>query len=437
MKFGNRTVQVSNEAIAFQNPILFKELTLQIREMQEASAEDLLVHPGAQKLEKLIKHHTRMKVKVEITKDDGPQIMPPYIDRNHPLVQQAIRNLVSSSDGIRIINNAEELIRGRVDLKNSTVHGIFEELEGHIQMPVWSFREAKFTAEECAAMLLHECGHQFTYFEFMSRTVTTNQVLAGIAVGYDNAHTPQQREMILLSAKKVLKLSDKDIDVKSLASSSNSKVVETVVISSVVKKSTSELGSNPYDASSWEYLSDEFATRHGAGVALVSALDKLYRSMGHISTRSTATYVMVEALKITALITSLALAFMVRGNILANIASRILNFAFGLSLAIDSDSDKTYDRPSARMIRVRNQIVEALKNKSLSKEQQKALQEDLEYIDETAKQLKDRRQWLGVLYDFVMPSARRDRSQTALQKELEQLANNDLFAKAAELKALA
>lgn len=436
MKLGNRTVQVSNEAVAFQNPILFKELTLQIREMQEASSEDLLVHPGAQKLEKIIKHHTRMKVKVEITKNDGPQIMVPYIDRNHPLIQQAIRNLVSSSDGIRIINNAEGLIRGGVDLKNSTVYGIFEELEGHIQMPVWSFREAKITAEECAAMLLHECGHQYTYFEFMSRTVTTNQVLAGIAMSYDNAHTPQQREMILLSAKKILKLSDKDIDVKSLASSSSSKVVETVVIASVVKKSTSELGSNPYDASSWEYLSDEFATRHGAGVALVSALDKLYRQMGHISTRSTGVYVMVEALKIAAMVTSFALAA-TSNSAVAAIASRILEWAFGISIAIDSDSDKTYDKPSARMIRVRNQLVEALKNKSLSKTQQKALQEDLAYIDATAKRLNDRRQWLGVLYDFVIPSARRDRSQTALQKELEQLANNDLFAKAAELQALA
>ena len=104
---------------------------------------------------------------------------------------------------------------------------------------------------------------------------------------------------------------------------------------------------------------------------------------------------------------------------------------------MDGSGDGTYDRPGARFKRVRNQVVEAMKDKDITKDDMESLQADLNAIDDIMDRVEDRRQWAGVLWDNLIPSARKAHTQEQLQQELEDIAANELFIKAAQLKQMA
>jgi hypothetical protein len=146
-------------------------------------------------------------------------------------------------------------------------------------------------------------------------------------------------------------------------------------------------------------------------------LAKIYKGVWHISFRSGPTFLALEALKLCTIIVN--------------------PFLFLLLCSIDGRGDGTYDQPGARFKRVRNQIVENLKNKELSKDDHERLTADMTLIDDVLKDVNDRRQLVGVLWDSLVPSGRKARKQELLQRQLEDLVANDLFVKAAELRQLA
>jgi hypothetical protein len=77
-----------------------------------------------------------------------------------------------------------------------------------------------------------------------------------------------------------------------------------------------------------------------------------------------------------------------------------------------------------------------MKDKRISAEQQASYADDIATIDEILTFAKDRQQLLGYVRDFLSPIQRRRISQEKLQRELESIANNDLFVKAASLRQL-
>lgn len=404
---------IGMESLDFQPTTFFKELTAAFAELQEAK-KDAGDSPVVQQISKIIANHTGINAIISIGLYD-PCVEIPHLDKNHPLVTAIMRNHVSSSDGLQLIAKAEGAVRGSVNLKTGKVSGVFSELQARIHLPRTMFENKRFDADEIAAITMHEVGHLFTYFEYISRTVTTNQVLAGVSKGLDGSGTVEERQAVLTSAKEVLKL--KDLDVKELAKSNNKKVAEVVIITNVARQTESELGSNLYDNNSWEMLADQFAARYGAYRALTTALAKYYKGAWNISFRSLPSFLFMEAFK-------LAMLFMLPG----------LGILF---MAMDGSGDGTYDRPGARLTRVRNQIVENLKDKNLSKDDHSRLMADLSAIDDVLAGVNDRRQLVGLIWDSLIPAARRAYRQEKQQQELEALVANDLFIKAAELKQMA
>lgn len=423
---------ISLESIDFQGESLFlKELALTLKEMKgmKQSAVDESNHGG--RLSAIIRHHTNMNLTVSLG-DQDPCVEIPMVNKNNVLINSFIRNWFNSDVGLKMIGNAEDgVVRGKVNMKTGKVSGVFSDIQTTIHMPVVMLVGTKYTEQEIAAIILHEVGHIFTYFEFMSRSMTTNQALAGMAKALDGSGDIKEREVIFMTVKKTLGL--KDLDTAELLKSNSNKVAEMVVLTNVVKKSQSELGSNVYDFSSWEYLADQYAARQGAGRHLVTGLDKLYRGHFNISFRSLPTYLAFEALKAMLLVGSIALITTGAGMHLGG---------YGLQgtlilTAMDGSGDGTYDTPGARFKRVRNQIVENLKDKKLSKDDTERLHADLKAIDTVMESVEDRRQLFGVLWDFISPSARKAWNQKTLQKELEDVAVNELFVKASQLKMMA
>lgn len=422
-------IQLSMEAIQFQqSQAFFKELTLAFSELKKKKAAELRKDSeGSGLLSKIIKNHTKLKVAVDIT-DYGPAIEVPHLNKNHPLVHDTKRAWISSADGMRAIAEAGGTVRGSVNLATGQVTGVFTEMDNRLYFPADMIASSKYTAEELAAVALHEVGHLMTYCEYMTRTVTTNQVLAGMAAALGKAGTPEEREAILISTKKALHL---DIDTGELAKEKDNEVVTYVVISNVAKTTADEIGFNIYDLNSWEMLSDQYVARQGAGRYLVTALDKLYRSYGNISFRSLPAYLAMEGLKFSLVVGGLAVGL--TGGLLG-LAGR---YAFTLGtvlIMMDGMGDGTYDRPGMRLLRVRNQIIEEMKDKKVKGEYAERLSEDLAAIDSVLKEVNDREQLWGKLWNLFSKDSRRRLSQEQLTRELETIASNDLFAASLRLR---
>ena len=415
---------VVNESILFQvNSQLFKELILSFKALQKEAKDKISDSELVTNISKIIKHHTGLNVTLNIA-NNNPQVTIPMVNKNNVLVNSVIRNVVSSSDGLKIIAESKGAAKGSVNLKTGEVSGIFSEVSSTIDMPTYMFTTMQFTPEEISAIVLHEIGHLVVYYEYMSRTVSTNQALAGVSKALDKSGTVEEREAVLITAKTALRL--KDLDAKLLAKSNNKKVAEIVIITNIVKETVSELGCNIYDVSTWEYLADQYAARHGAGRYLATGLEKIYKSIGNISFRSTPTYLAMEALKVLLIISPIMLLIT---------AESMLGLGMVLMM-LDSDNP-TYDRPGERIKRIRDQIVENLKDKKLDKDDIERLNADIAAIDVILKEVDDRRQFISVLWDIVSSTSRKARNQESLQKELEDLIVNDLFVMASKLKIAA
>jgi predicted Zn-dependent protease with MMP-like domain len=401
------------ESIDFQPTSFFKEMVLLVSELQNVKSAEVQDSEILGKISNLIKHYTGISVTFDIA-DHQPHVNVPPVNRNNVLVNSFIRNFVSSSVGIRMISQADHAVRGAVNLKESKVTGIFTEVDSVIGLPLYFFTTKKFSAEEISGVIFHEIGHLFTYFEFMTRSVSTNQILAGLAKSLDDSGTVEEREAVLISVKQALKL--KDLNEKELAKSTDKRVAEVVVITNVVKQTESELGSNIYDFSTWEMLSDQFAARHGAHRHVVTALSKIYQGGWNISFRSLPAYLAMEAAKLVLLILAPHLSI--------------------LLMSMDGSGDGTYDRPGARFKRLRNQVVENLKDKKLKAEDHERLTADLKTIDDVLAGVEDRRQLVEVIWNAVIPYSRKAWNQERLQRELENLAVNELFVKSAELRQM-
>lgn len=415
--FDNSGNVLSLESIDFQaGQVLFQELTMAFEQLRKVSKKTLPDSDEARMISTIIRNHCDAEVQMSFDVQ-GPAVQVPNVNKNHPLVVDIHRNMVSSGNGLSLVNSANGVCRGGVNLKISRLTGIFTKIPHIIEFPMGYVVGSKFTNEELAAIVLHELGHIFTYYEYMSRSLTTNQALAGLAQAYKADLTLPERETILLSVHKAVGLGSSGI--KELAKSSNNKVVEAVVLSNIMRQSESELGSNIYDMTSWEYLSDQFATRHGAGRHLVTALDKVMNSVFTPSFRSTPVFMAIEAFKILATVSSLM----------------TLNPfpLIGIMLTTMPGND-TYDKPEARFLRVRNQIVEAQKDNRTTQEDRDRLAADLRSIDAITTHVNDRRDFFTLLWHTLSPRFRNQWKQEQLQKDLEAIAASELFDKANQLK---
>lgn len=411
----------AQESIQFQDDTFFKDLTASFERLRKAKSDESAFSEETGALSSIIKHHTGLNLVYEFG-FQGPAVDVPDVHKNSPLVSGWRRGWLNNADGQRMVANADGLVRGSVNLKTGRVSGCWEEITSRIFFPTEMVHTSRFSAEECAGVTLHEVGHLITYYEYITRMVTTNQVLSGVARGIEQSSTQQERETVLLSAKKALKLSE--LDVEALAKTNSSKAAEIVILNALAVETASELGSNIYDANNWEYLADQYAARMGAARPLATALEKIYRGSNNISFRNTPMFLAMEAVKI----------IMLFGGMFVMPA---VSFIGLILILTDGPGDETYDRPGVRIKRVRNQIMEQLKDRKLSKEDVVTLQEDLAALDDMLEKINDRLQFFTWVAKAFSKNLRGRLKAEQVQQELESLVANDLFNSAASLRNMA
>ena len=403
------------ESIAFQNTTFFDELTLAFDEVKSLKETEVGDSEPIYRISKIIKNHTNLNITIDAENDYPPCIDIPNIDRNNPLINAAQRAIVNSTDGLTMIESSNNVLHGTVNIKTAKVSGVFSDIKAKMYLGKAFIQGNKYSSQELAAITLHEVGHLFTYFEFITRTVRTNQVLAGLSKILDGSENQEKREVALLSAKKALKLDKLDL---SQLKDVNTKTTQVVLIDALVKETRTELGYNLFAESSWEYLCDQFSARHGAGVHLATALSKIYKSQYNISYRSLAVYLAVEMIKVI---------------LISNLA--FLGILF-LVVMLDSQDGGGYDLPSARLKRIRDQATQYLKNKQISDVERRRILDEIESIDKLLAEMTNRKQLFTYIHEFFSKRTRDERAYRKLQYELEDIAMNDLYVKAAEFKLM-
>jgi hypothetical protein len=181
-------------------------------------------------------------------------------------------------------------------------------------------------------------------------------------------------------------------------------------------------------------VADQFANRHGAGRALVTALAKLFRESPDSYTRPIWLSFIFDVLKIifyTGVISFAAISNPLSISLWIAIGSMVIGY-----LAVSNPELRIYDDPAERLERIRKDTIQTLKSNIFNQKVRNKLLADLEEMKEIAKPFKDYRSLANMLWIYIGSSRRRQYKQMRFEQELEKLVNNEIFVKAAQLQSL-
>jgi uncharacterized protein (DUF488 family) len=407
----------SIESISQQSGALFAELTKAVtflRSDKKYTTESIL----KSEIMDIVKAYTNMSIVFHITEGRQACIRLPDFDANHPF-NRGYQQMFGAYEGVQVIQALGGKSLGGVSLKEGRVYGVYENISGDVFIGNKYFNDSRYSDGQLAAIILHELGHLFTYFEFLGSVVTTVHAINCTAKTVMETEDYEKRMVAIKEAERTLgidvpdpeKLAAKPKAIRSLAT-------QTILISRVSKRIRSETGNSVYELRSCEQLADQFAARHGAGRDLVFALDQLYRDHSDTSTMNTFEYIIVQICK-----TILVLA----GLILFTIPVAMWIIFFNPTI-------KYYDDPEARVKFIRQQMTNELKDKTLSDKRRDEILADLELVDRIEDGLDDKRSLLELFWTEIIPSGISAAGQEKAMKHLEELLNNELFVQAAKLR---
>jgi hypothetical protein len=299
---------------------------------------------------------------------------------------------------------------GYVDHVAGTVGGCFSQVPIKINMPLKKLKDKDIPVECLVAATLHEIGHIYVFYAFLSRTYYTNLVLQGMHEKMANRPTGDQKFTII--AKSINDINPKaTIDSDVFKDIDDPEVISVALLSEAVNDSVHELGHNVYDYTNWESLADDYATRHGAGPWLARMLDQVYSQSFNISGRPLPVFLLFEALKIFSLIIP----------------------PLGIFLILQDSTSPLYDGAEARLNRIRNTMLDAIDlDKTLTREDITRMKSEMEVLERITADYKDRRQLGEVILWLLSKENRKNRRYMLTQRELEDLANHTLKLRMAE-----
>lgn len=414
---------LAQETIAFQKNLnFFNNLTELFEKLRQVSVKDLADHVIVQKLQKCILDESGISCNILIREDKyGIRISIPQMNPNHVLFDDLRQSFASTSNLVQLMDSDTTVVKGFVNPATGKIGGAFSKVVNDLHIPIPDLFNNRLTAKHLAAIILHELGHIWAHFYMFVATVRTSAIFDYLekTLVFDDKEADQtklhaKRVIAITTAGKAAHMSKSELE--SLYQLKSKQAIQFIIVSNIAEECKSDIGQNIYDPTTWEYLADEYAVRMGAGTELAVALDILARSSPlSRSHRSFARYLAFEVIKFTLL------------------AVPGLTFLGIMLMAMDGSSNY-HDDPEARFRRIRNQFIEQLKDKSLSKDELKSIDEDIKLLDGLLNDVKDRRQFISVIIEAVVPSLRRRRTVLDKVRILEQLAANELFNMAQQLR---
>ena len=429
MNFLNVKDAIGTEAIDFQSSVVADQITKMFEDILKCKsgkeADDSEAHKA---LVTFMEKETGLKIDLKFNTPYPPCMMPIHVNPSSILGDSDFKDYYTK-DANKVIKKLEDNEKTFVDLKNAKVGGAFSTVPSKIYMGFRQLKDMKLTAREVAAVFMHEVGHAFVAYELAFNTIQTNQILLAL----HKSLVANDQKLFEYS----LKLTEKKLGPNSgvyneLKEETDTAVVTTVVMAKIQEKRVSELGTAAYDKTTYEALADNFATRMGLGRELVTSLEKIHRLYGSPE-YSGETRFIYNMIQITVATYSMLLGA-VLGSVLLMIAGAPLFFLITWAVSDGAEYQNVYDKLKIRYKRVREQLISRLKVKSLAPELVKNILEDLKVLDKIIDQAGEFNSILNVVGNIIYPSNWVLSSRKNAQRLLEELASNDLFIKAAQLR---
>lgn len=393
------------------------------------------ISPELREIEDIIRATTGIDIDLGIIDEPvtNAWVLIPTINGNHALLgpEQQTGNEKQIAKFFRGV--AEKYATSEVDNVNGKISGQFTKITFTVRLTS-GLIQSNLSAEEISAVLFHEIGHIWSYCAWFKNSIMRNHALVDAITKFVGAVDDVERTMVL---RKVEKEHTVTIKNKEYLATNNDVAGATVVILDAVNRSfDSATGSNIYDYRSWEALSDQYVARLGGGMYLASSLDKMDRAYGDASKRSSLWFLVTESIKfICGILFNLVMTAATMGIwafiIIAALVSTITTPVGNSGLFYDS-----YDRPGERITRIRNELVDSLKNRSIAPEIRKMILSDIAFLDNILAKTKDRFTFWTQIMLFLSSNRRKELSEIQQQQALEKIANSNLYVLGSKLETL-
>lgn len=418
-----KQLTLGNESIAFQTGDFFKDLIKLITDIRDSGArteQDFAKHMIA--IDKCIFDHTGITCSSQPIPDyENAFVILPMMTKGNVLSRPDFRKFQQKhwdADTISFLNVEK---KGWIDPANSRVGGAFSEIVFRTYVGTYYFTDKRSTVEECAATIIHELGHAYTFIQFIADTLIVNNVLQRSYQELIDGKPDKKIKIILTKAADDMCIKNRDW-LEAVNDETDEAVAFRLLVTAVQIEERKMDNKRYFTINAAEELADIFAARHGAGRAIVSMRSKRI-SMPRQS------YDIMQNVAWTIFWAVFIPFSPLGGGLLASVGA--LATILGFSRA-GSEMDITKFKQEAQ--KMRNQFVENIKVGKLPKDQIAAIIDNINFTDKTIQSYQGSIDQPAVVK--FMDMFRRGKMDARASREytdkLEVLVANDLFIRAAQ-----
>lgn len=312
--------------------------------------------------------------------------------------------------------------KGYIDFKYAKVGGYLSEIKHYLIIDFFSaIKDLKFSNKELLAVILHEIGHAFTGLEYHHKLEKVNTVISDIIQEINKNNTDK--------AIFIFKSHFKDEEFKNITISNKKEIYDFYgkLAIAYLKEINTQMVNAKYDETNFELLADSFAGRFGLYKELVSSLHIIHKRYNILVDNNLTNYSILFLLDLLLGLLSLALLG----------PAAIILSAFLILTVYNSNSElnvMVYDLPLDRYNRIKNNLINQIKNIELPKELLQDLYDQYVFITETIEKSLYYKTILERIADNILLGNKEAKYYIELQKQIENNLNNILFIKAVEVK---
>src|SRR5574343_951224 len=210
------TKNVRFEAIRHKEDKFCKEWAALFRPLclNNLSKDDIDSHSDTlSSIEVALKKRTNISISLKIESSRMPNawVYPPNLSKNHVFYQDRLKEYYTNADGIKSIKqSADKRARASLDRKRVWVDGFFATLKHEVAVTLGLCNMC--SAEEVAAVFLHEIGHVWSYYELLSLTAKTNAALRTVRKEFLKCETQEQKTELVMESTSTFGFSAKEIE---------------------------------------------------------------------------------------------------------------------------------------------------------------------------------------------------------------------------------
>lgn len=418
-------LSIATESIAFQSTAFFKDMTLIVTDLIASGKQtDEAAAPYFARIDRCVYDHIGITTSMKLWGNvEAAVILVPALAKGNVLHGPSFSKWLDKKFDAEKLSFLNIDKKGWVDPLTSRVGGAFSEIVFNAYIGGGFLFSKKYNAEEIATQIIHEVGHAFTFLQFIADTVIINAVLQRTHQELMSKNVDATIRVTLTRAADELAIKNRAW-LEALETTSDREVAFRLLVSAVQIEPREMDNKRYFSQDACEELADIFVARHGGARALVSARSKFSyaypSSFGVLSSVAFSAYGIIM-LSIIAFI----------GVVFIFLSTFIL---FGsLNLAAAMPDITTFKKSATKM---RNQMIEQLKQSKLPKEDILAAIANIEAIDEMIQSSRENTAAVPSIVRFI-DMFRRGKMDSRTSREytdkLEVMVSNDLFLRAAQL----